>query len=381
MKIGVDIRVLMDRHYSGIAHYTDNLLSELIKASDDHQYRLFYNSFRNINVKMSKWENKCSKLVSTSYPNKLFNYIGQKILKQPKIDKLLGDINIFWSPHFNFTNISENTKHVLTIHDLSFLRYPEYFSRRKNFWHSAVNLKLQAKKCRALIAVSKNTKEDIIELLKVPEDKVFVVYSGLNKFRANISFDEENDFINKHKLKDNFILYLGNIEPRKNISGLINAYNILRDRNIRLVDTQLILAGGTGWKNREIYLARENSPYKNSIKFIGHVNIREREILFKKANCLVYPSFYEGFGFPPLEAMDSSLPVITSNVSSLPEVVEKAALTINPYDINDIARSMELLIYDHDLRDYLINAGKIQANKFNWSNTASEYLKIFKQII
>ncbi len=380
MKIGVDIRVLMDRYYSGIAHYSANLLSELIKSSDDHQYRLFYNSYRNIDKKMSKWKNDRTKLVSTKYPNKFFNYFCQKLLKEPKIDKLLGGVDIFWSSHFNFTNLSENTKHVLTIHDLSFMRYPEFFSLRKNFWHSAVNLKNQAKKCRAIIAVSNNTKQDIVELLKVPEEKVFVVYSGLNKFTSSISYDEENDFINKHQLKDNFILYLGNIEPRKNISGLINAYNVLRDRNIRLVDTQLILAGATGWKNREIYLARENSPYKESIKFIGHINTKEREILFKKANCLVYPSFYEGFGFPPLEAMEAGLPVITSNVSSLPEVVEKAALTINPFDINDLARSMEILIYNHSLREHLIAEGRIQANKFQWSKTAQEYLKIFNQI-
>lgn len=378
MKIGVDIRVLMDRYYSGIAHYSANLLNELIKISDDQEYRLFYNSFRNIDEKMSKWKSERTKLVSTKYPNKLFNYFAQKLLKKPEIDKLLGDIDIFWSPHFNFTNLSEKAKHILTIHDLSFMRYPEYFSRRKNFWHKAVSLKEQAKKCQALIAVSNNTKNDIIELLGIAEEKVFVVYSGLNKFKGHISYDDELSFLEKHQLKNNYILYLGNIEPRKNIAGLINAYNILRDRNIRLVDTQLVLAGGTGWKNREIYLARENSPYKENIKFIGHVSTKEREILFKKANFLVYPSFYEGFGFPPLEAMEASLPVITSNISSLPEVVENAALTINPYDINDLARSMELLIYNNGLKETLKKEGKIQAEKFKWSKTAKKYLEIFK---
>jgi glycosyltransferase involved in cell wall biosynthesis len=381
MKIGVDIRVLMDRYYSGIAHYSANLLSELIKSSDDHQYRLFYNSFKKIDGKMSKWQGERTKLVATKYPNKLFNYIGQKLLKRPRIDKLLGEIEVFWSPHFNFTSLSPKTKHVVTIHDLSFMRYPEFFNQRKNFWHKAINLKQQLKKCQAIIAVSNNTKADIIELLKVPEEKVFVIYSGLNKYSHKISQGEENDFLEKHQLKNNFILYLGNIEPRKNISGLIHAYNILRDRNIRLVDTQLVLAGATGWKNREIYLAKENSAYKENIKFIGHVNLKEREILFKRASFLVYPSFYEGFGFPPLEAMEANLPVITSNVSSLPEVVGKAALTINPYNINDLARSMELLIYDNNLRNHLIQEGKIQANKFKWSKTADQYLKIFKQII
>ncbi len=381
MKIGVDIRVLMDRYYSGIAHYSDNLLNELLKNPDDHKYRLFYNSFSDIKDKMLKWEKQCTKIVSTRYPNKLFNYCGQKILKRPKIDKLLGGVDIFWSPHFNFTNLSSKTKHVLTIHDLSFMRYPKYFSRRKNFWHWAVNLKKQAQKCQALIAVSKNTKEDVVELLNVSEKKVHLVYSGLNMKNIKVKKTDEENFLKKHGLKNNYILYLGNIEPRKNISGLIYAYNILRDRNIRLVDTQLVLAGATGWKNREIYQARENSPYKDSIKFIGYVGSYEREILYRKAICLTYPSFYEGFGFPPLEAMNKLLPVITSNVSSLPEVVEKAALTINPYDINDIARAMELVIYDKALRSELIIKGQLQANKFQWSKTAKQYLEIFNKLI
>lgn len=380
MKIGVDIRVLMDRYYSGIAHYSANLLTELIKNPDDHKYRLFYNSFTNIEDKMSKWQGERSKLVSTKYPNKLFNYLGQKALKRPKIDKLMGGVDVFWSPHFNFTNLSHDTKHVLTIHDLSFLRSPKYFSRRKNFWHQAINLKAQVKNCHSIIAVSKNTKADIIELLGVPEKKVHLVYSGLNRRQVEIDKEREKNFFKKHNLKKNYILYLGNIEPRKNISGLIYAYNILRDRNIRLVDTQLVLAGAPGWKNREIFQARENSPYKDNIKFIGYVGSQEREILYKHASFLTYPSFYEGFGFPPLEAMCRLLPVITSNVSSLPEVVEKAALTINPYDINDLASAMELLIYDKNLRSDLIVKGQLQASKFKWSKTAKEYLQIFNNL-
>ncbi len=381
MKIGVDIRVLMDRYYSGIAHYSNNLLHELLKSSDDHKYSLFYNSFKDINCRMLKLGNNRTKIVSTRYPNKLFNYCCQKILRQPKIDKILGGVDIFWSPHFNFTNLSHNTKHVLTIHDLSFIRYPKYFSKRKNFWHWAVNLKKQAQNCQALIAVSKNTKEDIIELLNVSEKKVHLVYSGLNTKSLKVNEADEKNFFKKHGLKKNYILYLGNIEPRKNISGLIYAYNILRDRNIRLVDTQLVLAGATGWKNRDIYQARENSPYKDNIKFIGYVGSYDREILYRNAICLTYPSFYEGFGFPPLEAMSKSLPVITSNVSSLPEVVEKAALTINPYDINDLARAMELLIYKQDLRSDLILKGQVQASKFQWSKTAKDYLEIFNKLM
>jgi len=380
MKIGVDIRVLMDQKYSGISYYTANLLSALLKEADDSKYHLFYNSFDDIENRMKKWEGKSSKLVFSSYPNKLFNYFGQKLLAYPKIDKLLGDIDIFWSPHFNFTSLKNDNQHVLTIHDLSFMRYPNFFSCRKNFWHQSINLPKLAKNCRALVAVSKNTRDDIIELLKVPVEKVHLIYSGLNTEKKDINKEKINLFFKKHGLKPNFILYLGNIEPRKNISGLIYAYNLLRDANVRLIDTQLVLAGQVGWKNRDIFQARENSPYKNDIKFIGYVDEEEKEILYKESIFLSYPSFYEGFGFPPLEAMARSLPVITSNVSSLPEVVENSAITINPYDVNDLAKTMELLIYNQDLRTNLINKGKEQVKKFSWGKAAKQYLDLFKYI-
>ncbi len=381
MKIGVDIRALMDRQYSGIAGYTASLLKALIAEDDDNQYRLFYNSFSNIQTRMNSWSSSRTQIVSTAWPNKLFNYFGQKILAQPKLDSKLGPIDLFWSPHFNFTRLNKKTKHVLTIHDLSFMRYPAFFNRRKNFWHQAINLPKLVESCQALVAVSENTRQDIIELLKLPADKVHLIYSGLDKIKKIPSQTETDDFLKKHQLKPNFILYLGNIEPRKNISGLIYAYNLLRDHNVRLVDTQLVLAGATGWKNRAIFQARENSPYREDIKFIGYVDQADKEILYRQAIVLTYPSFYEGFGFPPLEAMARLLPVITSNVSSLPEVVEAAALTVNPYDVNDLAKAMELLIYDQALRSDLIIKGQLQAEKFQWSKTARDYLQLFNNLL
>lgn len=380
MRIGVDIRVLMDSHYSGIANYTANLLNTLLKHEDDNTYHLFYNSFRDIRFRMDRWSTNRSQILSTRWPNKIFNYLGQKLLTYPKIDKKLNKVDIFWSPHFNFTNLSKETKHVLTIHDLSFMRYPEFFSRRKNFWHQSLNLPKLVKNCNSLVAVSENTKKDIIDLLPVLENKVNIIYSGLDKTRAEISDDKVKKFLINHNLKPGFILYLGNIEPRKNICGLIYAYNLLRDHNVSLVDTQLVLAGARAWKSNAIFQARENSPYRDDIKFIGYVDKNEKEVLYQQAKIFTYPSFYEGFGFPPLEAMARSLPVITSNVSSLPEVVGDAALTINPYDVNDLAKAMELLIKDKELYDFFVNKGIKQANKFLWSKTASQYLQLFKQL-
>ncbi len=380
MKIGVDIRVLMDRQYSGIGQYTACLLKELFNQVDDNQYRLFYNSWRNIRPRLIKWSSSKSQLIGGHWPNKVFNYLNQKCLARPKLDQFLGGVDLFWSPHFNFTRLSPQTKHILTIHDLSFLRYPEFFSRRKNIWHRSLNIYRLAREARALVAVSENTRDDIVELLNVPAEKVRVIYSGLEAVSPLPEPDIRQQFLKTHDLGHNFILYLGNIEPRKNIVGLIYAYNLLRDANINLVDVKLVLAGAAGWKNRKIFQAWQDSPYKQQIKFLGYVSPVEKEILYHEANLFAYPSFYEGFGFPPLEAMARGLPVITSNVSSLPEVVGEAAITVNPYDVNDLAKAMELVIFDSRLREQLIIEGKARAKQFSWQKSAAEYLALFKSL-
>lgn len=380
MRIGIDIRVLMDKYYSGISEYTANLLTEILKQDKENQYFLYYNSFKDISQKMSKWQRDNVKIINTKWPNKVFNYCLQKTLNYPKLDKLIAKVDVFWSPHFNFTSLSDKVKHVLTIHDLSFIRYPEFFNLRKNIWHKAINVSKQIKKADTLIAVSNNTVRDLQDLYNTQGNRLIKIYSGIKKSNLSFSSEQKKSFFKKHNLKKDFIFYIGNIEPRKNIAGLIFAYNLLRDNNISLVNTQLVLAGSSGWKNREVYLAKENSPYRRDIKFLNYVSDLEKKILFKHAKLLAYPSYYEGFGFPPLEAMVEGVPVIASNVSSIPEVVQSAALTINPYDINDMAKAMEMIIFEEDLRKDLIKKGYSQALNFSWEKTAQEYLKVFKSL-
>ncbi|MDD2680816.1 MAG: glycosyltransferase family 1 protein [Patescibacteria group bacterium] len=380
MKIGVDVRVLMDKHYSGVSQYASSLLRAMMHLDKEDEFRLFYNSYHDVRANIGTFNHPRVITKRTRIPNKIFNYCLQKGLSWPKLDKVIGGSDIFWSPHINFTNLSPQTKHVLTIHDISFLHYPEFFSYRKNFWHRALALKKLVDKCTAIVAVSENTRRDIIDLLNVPEEKVRTIYSGLNLSVSLPGPDEEKSFFNRHELKSDFILYLGTIEPRKNIAGLIYAYNRLRDKNIHLVDVQLVLAGANGWRNRAIYRAWENSPYRRDIKFLGYVTDREKELLYQRAQVFIYPSYYEGFGLPPLEAMEHSLPVITSNVSSLPEVVGTAALSINPYDINAIAKALELVVTNPELKASLIKAGKEQIKQFSWEKTAKEYLELFKSL-
>lgn len=370
----------MDKQYSGVSEYTAALLRELLRLDQENEYRLFYNSFQDVRARIGHFNHPRLSVTHTVYPNRVFNYCLQKGLAWPKLDRLVGGADVFWSPHINFSRFSDATKPVLTIHDISFLHYPEFFSWRKNLWHRALALRKLAAACTAIVAVSENTRQDIIELLRVPEEKVKTIYSGLIAPAPLPGPEEEKNFFRRHELKPNFILYLGTIEPRKNIAGLIYAYNRLRDDNVKLVDMQLVLAGGNGWRNRGIYHAWEDSPYRRDIKFVGYVSAREKELLYRRAEIFVYPSYYEGFGLPALEAMAHNLPVITSNVSSLPEVVGAAALSVNPYDINEIAKALELVATNPELKSRLIVAGREQAQKFSWEKTAKQYLELFQSL-
>lgn len=375
MRIGVDIRVLMDKNYSGIAEYTDYLLRELLARDDGNEYIFYFNSLKKPKHLFQKWQNSRIKFVSSSWPNKIFNYLLQKCFSWPKIDTLTGPVDVFWSPHINFSSFSKGAcNKIITIHDLSFLRYPEFFNFRKNFWHKSLNIKKLLAQYDNIIAISENTKHDLMELLNIPEEKITVIYSGLNEGRSGSKEIETLSGIP-------FILYLGTIEPRKNVSGLIEAYNLLRDRHLPLTNYKLVLAGGKGWKNKPIYNRAKESLYRDDICFLGYVNKEEKEWLYNNAKLFVYPSYYEGFGFPPLEAMSHGLATITSDVSSLPEVVSDSALVVNPYSSLDLARAIESLLLDDGLRNNYANKGKERSMFFTWNKTADSYQKLFNKQI
>lgn len=379
MKIGVDARVLMDRNYSGVSEYTANLLSAILGQDKDNQYSLFYNSFKKQEARLNIWQTATTKIVGTHYPNKLFNYCLQKCFSYPKFDKVLGGVDIFFAPHLNFLHVSSGAKLVVTVHDLSFLRYPEFFSCRKNIWHKAIEVARLLKRADKIVAVSENTKHDLIEILKIAADKIEVIYSGNNFLAAPLSEIESTKFFSKNSLQSGFIFSVGNIEPRKNISGLIKAYEELRKRRSDL-KPQLVLAGAKGWKHRQIFKAWKNSPYQKDIKFLGYISPAEKATLFAAAAVFAYPSYYEGFGFPPLEALSAGVPVVSSNISSLPEVLGGAALLVNPYRPGDISEALELILTDNNLRTKLIVDGKKQAALFTWEKAAQRYLELFKKI-
>ncbi|OGF28459.1 hypothetical protein A2331_05155 [Candidatus Falkowbacteria bacterium RIFOXYB2_FULL_34_18] len=373
MKIGIDIRSLMDCQYSGVSLYALNLVRGILKLDKKNTYKLYYNSFENISGRLPEFKYENVEVVNTGYPNKVFNYIMQKGAGQPKLDQLL-DVDLFFMPHLNFASFSEKCKKIITIHDLSFVRYKEFFSVRKNIWHWFLNIKKTLKEFDVIVAVSENTKRDIVEFCNIDEKMVKVIYSGVDKkFRVINERDKLKAIKEKYKLPDKFILYLGNLEPRKNIEGLIEAFDLLKDLNYSLV-----IAGGKGWRYEKIFRTFEKAKNKNRIQFLDYVSECDKVCLYNLASLFVFPSFYEGFGFPPLEALACGTPVITSNSSSLTEVVRDGAVLVNPYNINEIALAMEAVLKDVDLQKKLIDRGLDIISRFSWDKTFREYLKIFQ---
>ncbi len=379
MKIGIDIRTLMDAQYSGIPEYTLNLVKEILKLDKKNSYKLFYNSYKDVSKNIPKFKGNNVEIVGVRYPNKIFNYAMQKITHEPKIDKLLG-VDAFLMPHINFIALSFGCKSILTIHDLSFLRYPEFFSFRKNFWHKMINVKKLISDFDQIIAVSENTKQDIIELCQASSEKVKVIYSGIDRQYRKINNDNNNfaRVKEKYNLPKKFILYLGTLEPRKNVEGVIQAYDKLRMKNKGLAEVKLIIAGGKGWKSKNIFKVWQESKYKNDIQFLGYIDSVDKVYLYNLAALFIFPSFYEGFGFPPLEAMACGAPVVISFASSLPEVAGEAAIMADPYNITDIANAMEQVLTNHGLQNDLIKKGLAQARRFSWEKTAKEYLEVFR---
>jgi glycosyltransferase involved in cell wall biosynthesis len=372
MKIGIDIRSLMDKYYGGVSEFTYQLLKSLFEIDQTNQYVLFYNSGKDVKNRIPDFKKSNVEIKYTAYPNKIFNYVMQKNLKWPKVDQFLG-VDKFFMPHFNFISLCPETELILTIHDLSFLRFKEHFSLRKNIWHNLLNVKKLINRADRIIAISKNTKNDIIELCGVDDRKIKVIYSGINN---QIKTHNPEKIKKKYKLPAKFILSLNTVEPRKNIVGLIQAFDLFMSEN-KYSDIELVIAGAKGWKYKKIIDHWKESKNKNKIHFIDYIDNFDKPGLYRLAEIFIYPSFYEGFGFPPLEAMTAMCPVIASGASSLGEVCGSAAILIDPNNPQSISQAIGNVLKNDVLRQNLIDRGLAQVEKFSWEKTALDYYSVF----
>ncbi|MDA3840655.1 MAG: glycosyltransferase family 1 protein [Patescibacteria group bacterium] len=373
MKVGLDLRTLMNGSKSGIPGFTYSLVSNILRKDTQNDYFGFFNSYKNLRPP-SLGEN--IEIKELGYPNKILNP-SLRFLNYPHLDKIIPS-DIFYMPHFNFNAFSENAYKIITVHDLSFLRYPEFFSYKNNLWHKFIQAKKTLKSFDKIVAISKNTKNDIVELLNIPEDKIEVIYSGIDSQYNALNTDElaRSVLKQKYNLPDNFILSLGTIEPRKNIDSLIRAFDIFSEKSKG--DFFLVIAGGMGWKYKNVLKEYEKAKHKDKIIFLGFVDEEDKNELYNLASLFVFPSYYEGFGFPPLEAMRAGTPVISSANSSMIEILDDSAYFIDPYDINDLSNAILNVLNNEYLQRTLIDKGVENSQKFSWGKSSDGYISLFK---
>lgn len=373
MKIGIDARCLCEEKYSGISEYTHNLVKHLLKIDSQNEYFLFYNSAKASRIPEFNEPNVTHK--AFKYPNKFFN-LAIRFFKIASLDKMLGGVDVFITPTFLFTHLSNDCKKLLIIHDLSFELYPEFFTAKRRLWHTLINPKEIAKKSDKIIAISQNTKNDVMKIYGVAADKIKVIYNGINElYFKPVEENRKSEVKNKYSLPENYIFYLGNLEPRKNIESLLLAFEKIQDESI-----ELVIAGSQAWKYEKIYKIWQNSPVKDRIKFLGYVDEADKPVLYTLAKIFVYPSIYEGFGLPPLEAMACGTPVISSFTSSLVESVSDAGLLIDPNNYNELAQTIDKLLQDENLLTQFREKGLVHAQKFNWENASQEILKTIQSL-
>ena len=275
---------------------------------------------------------------------------------------------------------SINKNIILTIHDLSFYRFPEFNFQWFIKKYQAMVLR-NAKRARFILADSESTRQDIINFMKIDPKKIEVVYLAADKkFKVLAPAEIKSSIIEKFNISKKFILSVGTIEPRKNFKTLISAFNVFRDTCKASKDYVLVIAGKTGWKSEETFEEYKKSPYKNEIIFTGEVNDEDLVQLYNQASLFVYPSIFEGFGLPPLEAMSCGLPVIASNTSSVPEVYPNEEFLINPFDENKIAQKINLVLTDSNVRKNLINFSIENSKKFSWEKSALQTMQVYQQL-
>lgn len=278
----------------------------------------------------------------------------------------------FSFPYFHKGNI------LITIHDLYPVRHPENFS----YWHRrTVNaqIKRAVKTNKPILVPSAFTKAEILELFPdAKAEKIFPIHSGVPVQRKRIHDSGKFlDLLRKLRIPEDYLLSVSTIEPRKNFSSLIKAFACIKDK----VSYSLVLVGQSGWKNSEVYGLIRNLGLSDRVIFTGYVSDDDLNLLYSNALCFVFPSSYEGFGFTPLEAMKCGCPVLSSDASCMPEILGKAAVYFDPFNIEEIASRILEVAEDREMREYLGMAGVAHAARYSWDLTADRTYGLYRAIV
>lgn len=368
MRIGINallVSAAQSYRNAGISHYTMNLLNALKSAGGAHEYTVFI-SERDVVEQLPFLPSSAVALVSQSAITPARRVLWEHLQLAGEIRRR--GLQLLHAP-VHILPMHLPCPGIITLHDLAFLRFPGFFRPARRIYQQWFTPG-SARRAALIIAISEHTRRDAIELLHVPEERIRVIYPILNeRFLLPCSPEAVQAFRQRRQLPEHFILFLATLEPRKNITRLLDAYRLLK-RETDLPHT-LVLAGAQGWFMQTLEQHIHTLGLEKEVRLVGYVPEEEQPLWYHAADLFVYPSLYEGFGMPVAEAMACGVPVVTSNGSSLPEVVgddgnfgERAALTVDPYDIESLAYAMQQGMRNISLREQLRVRGPTRVQRF-----------------
>lgn len=366
MRIGIDARLVYYTQ-AGITQYIERLVESLARVDDETEYMILQS--RKDRVPLVDRPNFRRVPIWTPCHHRLEQW-------SLRFEISAFDLDVLHSPDF-IPPSAGRFKSVITVHDLAFLLYPHFLTKESARYYGQIDQAVR--RTDHIIAVSEATKYDLTQRLGVPDSKVTVIYEASSPQYRPLPEEEVRRYVErKFGIDGCYILFVSTIEPRKNVPGLLQAYRRLLD--FYKDDVQLILVGGQGWLFDEVFGTVERLKLTERVRFLGRVDTVDLPYLYNAARLLVQPSFYEGFGLSPLEAMACGTPVIVSNVSSLPEVVGDAGLRVDPEDVSELAVGMHRLLTDESLREEMIEKGLARAASFSWEKAARQTLEVYRKV-
>lgn len=382
MKISVNIQPLLHSDKSGIGFYEAELIKAMGRLDNENEYVLDFFSLKNSDDKIKTAEKYAGKNIKLN-PCKWFSATVYQLLWAviPIPYRLFfrekSDVSHFYNyyvPPF------ARGKKAAVIYDAVIKDFPETV-RFKTKLMLRLTLKSSIRRADRIITISQFSKQQIIKHFGVPAERIDIVPCGVNfdVFRPDYDNKLISDAKSKYGINGDYILYLGTLEPRKNIERIIEAYSVMLSRTE--APPLLVLAGGKGWLYESIFEKVKTLGLEDRVVFTGYVPDGDVPLLMKGAMIFCFPSIYEGFGMPPLEAMACGTPVLTSNSTALPEVVGDAAIQADPYSVEEIAEGMIKLTESSELRRRLSEKGLEQCRRFTWEKSAAEMLDVYKRLV
>lgn len=375
MRVGIEYTAALNQR-AGIGRFVRNLVSSLLATDPQVQWVLLHAALNGADPSVLPRAPNTS-LVEVRLPERWLTILWHRLRVPLPVESFTGPLDIFHAPDFVLPPV-RHARRIVTVHDLAFLLYPECADARLRSYLMSV-VPRSVRRADFVVADSANTQNDVICLLGADPARTAVVPGGVESRFRPAAPEAIAELRARLGLLAPFVLSIGMIEPRKNWQGLIRAYSQARAR-YRLPH-HLVLAGPRGWLWESIFEERERSPFRNDIIFLGFVADADLPTLYSAAAVFAFPSFYEGFGLPPLEAMACGTPVVVSDAASLPEVVGDAGLTVPAEDTDGLAEALARVLLDDTLHARLAAAGRARAAQFTWERAAARQLEVYRHVL